>query len=160
MMKSIVILSLPVLLLLMVPAAYAIPSANSDHIARGAFSESVTLTGSAIVGSGVLVTDTTVTKFSGDMVGIAVFSGSEMMFLNGSTTFNATGTFVGRVMGSAPGTYRETYSGMGTGATFQGHGEVSNGTLGFAGIIGAETFRGMFTSGTTANGTYTFLAHF
>lgn len=160
MMKSIIILSLPVLLLLLAPAAYAIPFSGSAHIARGAFSESLTLTGSTVVGNGVLVTDTTVTKFSGDMVGIAVFSGSEMVYLNGSNTFNATGTFVGRVMGSAPGTYRETYSGTGMSPTFQGHGEDRNGTLGFAGMIGAETFRGMFTSGTTANGTYTLLAHF
>jgi hypothetical protein len=159
MMKSVVILSLPVLLLLVAPAAYAIPSAGSNHIARGAFSESLTLTGSTIVGNGVLVTDTMVTKFSGGMVGVAVFSGSEMVFLNGSTTFSASGTFVGRIMGSAPGTYRETYSGTAMGANFQGRGEDSNGTAGFAGIIGSESFRGMFTSGTTAAGTYTLLAH-
>jgi hypothetical protein len=160
MMKSVVILSLPVLFLLLAPAAYAIPFAGSNRIARGAFSESLTLTGSTIVGNGVLITDTMVTTFSGGMVGIAVFSGSEMVYLNGSTTFNASGTFVGRIMGSAPGTYHETYSGTSMGATFQGRGEVRNGTLGFAGIIGAESFRGMFTSGTTVNGTYTLLAHF
>jgi hypothetical protein len=159
-MKSIVILSLPVLLLLVAPAAFALPSVSSDHIARGAFSESVTLTSSTIIGSGVLVTDTMVTKFSGGMVGVAVFSGSEMMYLNGSTTFSASGTFVGRMMGSAPGTYHETYSGTGMGAAFQGRGEDRNGTAGFAGIIGAESFHGMFGSGTTATGTYMVLAHF
>jgi hypothetical protein len=160
MMKSVIILSLPVLLLLLAPAAYATPFAGSNRMARGAFSESLTLTGSTIVGNGVLVTDTMVTKFSGDMVGVAVFSVSETLYLNGSNTFNATGIFAGRTLGSAPGTYRETYSGTGVGATFQGHGEDSNGTLGFAGIIGAESFSGMYTSGTTATGTYTLLAHF
>jgi hypothetical protein len=159
MMKSVVILSLPVLLLLLAPVAYAIPFAGSNKIATGAFSESLTLTGSTIVGNGVLVTDRTITTFSGDMVGVAVFSGSEMVYLNGSATFSATGTFVGRIMGSAPGTYHETYSGTSTGATFQGRGEDSGGTLGFAGIIGAESFSGTFTSGTTATGTYTLLAH-
>jgi hypothetical protein len=159
-LKTIVILSLPVLLLLLAPVAYALPFGGSNKVATGTFSESVTVTGATVVGTGELVTDTVITRFSGDMVGIAVSSGSEMVYPNGSAVFEASGTFVGSIMGSPLGAFHETYSGTGMGANFQGHGEDRDGKGGLFGLTGVGSFQGMFTSATTATGTYTLLAHF
>ena len=158
-MKRIAILSLPVLLLLLAPVAYAFPFADSNAIVTGTFSESINVTDTTTVGNVLLITDTTVTTFSGGMGGIAVFSVSEVVYLNGSSAFHASGTFVGKMPGSAPGTYYETYSGTGMGALFQGHGEVRDGHVGFAGLIGVQSFHGTYTSETTATGVYTLLAH-
>ena len=160
MMKSIVTLSLLVLPLLVAPMASASPFAASNGNAKGNFSESRTITNRTISDNTMLVTTTVTTTFSGGMVGMAVFSESETVYLNGSTTFKASGTFVGRVLGSAPGAYHETYSGTGMGATFQGQGEDRDGRGGLAGFLGFESFHGTYTSKTTATGSYSLMAHF
>ena len=158
-MKSVAILSLSVLLLLLAPVAYAFPFADHSAIVTGTFYESINVTGTTTVGNILLITDTTVTTFSGDMGGVAVFSVSEAVYLNGSSTFHASGTFVGKMPGAAPGTYYETYSGTGMGALFQGRGEVRDGHVGFDGLMGLQSFHGTYTSETTATGVYTLLAH-
>ncbi|HUK74503.1 MAG TPA: hypothetical protein VLU99_01830 [Nitrososphaerales archaeon] len=158
-MKGAVALTLGLLLILLAPAAYALPFATPNEMATGAFSESLTITGTTVTANGFLITDTITTTYSGGVKGVAVLNGSEMVFFNGSSTFKADGTFVGRILGSLPGTLQESYSGTGTGTAFQGRGEDRDGAGGLNGFVGLESFNGAYTSETTASGSYTLLAH-
>lgn len=156
-MKIAAAIPLLMLPLLLIPAIAASPPAGG--LATGSFSESISVTSSGVSANGVVITFSIKTMYSGEIVGVASITETETIHLDGSSTFQASGTFLGRVSGSAPGTLQESYSGTGTGATFKGTGQLNDGTGGLASLVGYSSIQGEYTSTTTASGTYDVLFH-
>jgi len=152
-----VLAALPVLAVLLLPAAGASASALSSG------SGSFTTTGQVIsvrqADGNTIVTAAEVQTLTGALSGNRMATGIEIFHPDGTFTAHDSGTFTGTVEGRT-GSITISGASSGTGTTGSGQIVGDRGTGGLAGLHLQGTFQPVITSSTTAEGTYSVQFHF
>ena len=151
------LVTLPALLpVFLLPAA---ANAATVQTGSGSFTSTVVITSVTQDGPNMVIAGTETQQITGTLNGVRVATGVEVVQPDGHFVAHDQGTFTGTVDGQS-GSIEIDGESSGVGNSGNGTIHFSHGTGGLAGLDAEGTFAPMFTSFSSASGSYTVKFHF